>query len=329
MATYTIIKLTNLSPLHIGTGKENYDFSASELHSDTISSALASILAQYRNVVDIEHFLSTFTISSAFPFWNHYYFFPKPIGKLNILIRGIGEHEYAKKLKNIKYIETSIWQKLVQGHSVEIQEKQIHQECIIPLDDNAFPVFYKSQVNERVSVPRIEGQQSDPFFFDWNYFDNEAGLFCLIKTQSDNEHDIIDLFQILGEVGLGTDKNIGGGKFSVTTDSIDIIYPTHPNATMLLSLFIPTEKELNSLILSNSKYKLLLRSGYISGSTINGIRHLRKKSIYMFDVGSIFPTTEPLNGKIVDLQPDWNEPIHSVFRSGKPIYIPINLSCYE
>ena len=46
MAVYTIIKLKNLSPLHIGTGKENYDFSATELQSDTLSAALAAIRVQ-------------------------------------------------------------------------------------------------------------------------------------------------------------------------------------------------------------------------------------------------------------------------------------------
>jgi hypothetical protein len=36
MAEYKIIKLKNMSPLHIGTGKESYDFSSDELQSDRI-----------------------------------------------------------------------------------------------------------------------------------------------------------------------------------------------------------------------------------------------------------------------------------------------------
>ena len=43
MATFTVIRMTHFSPLHIGTGKENYDFSASDLHSDTLLSALAAM----------------------------------------------------------------------------------------------------------------------------------------------------------------------------------------------------------------------------------------------------------------------------------------------
>ena len=64
-----IIKFKNLTPLHIGTGKENYDFSSSVLHSDTLSAALASLRAQKGKSSDIESFLMSFAISSAFPYF--------------------------------------------------------------------------------------------------------------------------------------------------------------------------------------------------------------------------------------------------------------------
>ena len=68
-----IIKFKNLTPLHIGTGKENYDFSSSVLHSDTLSSALASLRAQKGKTSDIESFLMSFTVSSAFPYFGEFY----------------------------------------------------------------------------------------------------------------------------------------------------------------------------------------------------------------------------------------------------------------
>ena len=74
MATYTIIKLKNLSPLHIGTGKENYDFSAAELQSDTLSAALAAIRAQKGKTDDLAEFLDSFKLSSAFPFIDNHFF---------------------------------------------------------------------------------------------------------------------------------------------------------------------------------------------------------------------------------------------------------------
>jgi hypothetical protein len=64
----------------------------------------------------------------------------------------------------------------------------------------------------------------------------------------------------------------------------------------------------------------------MAGSTEEKFRHLRKKSIYMFGVGSVFPTKETLDGKVVDLTPEWNDKrMHSVFRSGKPFYLPVTI----
>lgn len=60
MATYTLVKFKNMTPLHMGTGKENYDFSASALQSDTLSSALTAIRAQMDSRTDAAAFLNSF-----------------------------------------------------------------------------------------------------------------------------------------------------------------------------------------------------------------------------------------------------------------------------
>lgn len=78
--------------------------------------------------------------------------------------------------------------------------------------------------------------------------------------------EIIQLFILLGETGLGTDKNIGGGKFSVETSTLSIESVRDANAMQLLSLYIPTKDETGFLNLSQSKYTLLLRGGYMAGS---------------------------------------------------------------
>ena len=97
-----------------------------------------------------------------------------------------------------------------------------------------------------------------------------------------------------------------------------------PIQTLLLSLFIPTEEDLRLLDLEHSRYELLQRGGYMSGSQDSDFRHLRKKSVYMFNVGSVFYTTGSLKGKVVDLKPDWNdERMHPVFRSGKPFVVSV------
>lgn len=312
-----------MSPLHIGTGKENYDFSASELQSDTISSALASIRAQNGKTGDIEDFLNSFSVSSAFPFWKDYYFLPKIQGKLNVRVKGQDEHQYRKKLKKVQFIESSIWQKLASGVEVEIEEGQIQKEFILPVVCQSDFKISKSQVSQRVSVPRGDGQEAEPFFFDWRYFSSDAGLYCLVDTDTKKFDEIKTLFEQLGVWGIGTDRNVGGGKFEVEHSSLEITEPNGANMTVLLSLYIPGETEFGSFDLDNSRYNLVLRGGYISGSDNENFRHLRKKSVYMFDVGSVFPL-QNIAGKIVNLRPKW-EGMHDIFRSGKPLTLPIKM----
>lgn len=325
MATYTIIKLKNLSPLHIGTGKENYDFSAAELQSDTLSAALAAIRAQKGKTDDLAEFLDSFKLSSAFPFIDNHYFFPKPQGRLDIVLTDCDEYISRKKIKKIQFIEFELWQELIKGKRLSVQTKQLEDKFLLAsIPNKGFEKLYVSQVNQRVSVPREEGKDAEPFFFDWKFFNPNSGLYCLLEAQDSSLKEIVELFKELGEVGIGTDKNIGGGKFDIETASIHLDVVSDANATMLLSLYIPTEGELSNLCLKDSHYELIQRGGFIAGSEETDFRHLRKKSICMFNVGTVFNSVQALSGKIVDLKPAWNdERMHPVYRSGKPIVVSI------
>ena len=333
METYTIFKLKNLTPLHMGTGKENYDFSASELQSDTISAALAAMRAQQGRAADIEAFLSSFSISSAFPYLqcgeDVIYFLPKPLCKLNIVVKGEKEEQYRKRLKKIQFIDASLWQELIGGKQLLIEAAQLQGTFLFSENSAALgSTLYKSQVLQRVSVPRADGEDATPFFFEWTFFDRNSGLYCLIDAaQSDMEQEIEQLFTALGENGIGTDRSVGGGRFEIEKECLTLSFPHESNAAMLLSLYIPAEQEMESLQLMNASYSLLQRGGYISGSDEVNLRHLRKRSVYMFSVGSLFPTkAEMLKGKVVNLRPAYNsEKMHPVFRSGLPLAIPFKI----
>lgn len=322
MANYHIIKMKFLTPIHIGKGKDTYDVSSSNLHSDTLIAALAAMKAQKGQTDHLDEFMTSFALSSAFPYSGQSYFLPKPIGKLNIRIRNKEEYGYRKILKNIKFIEHSIFASLAKGECKEIDETAIQGSFIVDAKEK-WEQPYKSQVNQRVSVSR-DGGDAIPFFFDWKYFNQNAGLYCLTDATSELLEEILSLFRQLGETGLGTDKNVGGGKFDVEADEIELTTVHDANATMLLSLYLPMEEEMDKLQLDQSRYSLVLRGGYMAGSDIETFRHLWKKSVYMFDVGSVFPTNQPLKGKIVNLSPDWNdEHMHSVYRGGKPFCLPV------
>lgn len=327
MAVYTIIILKDLSPVHMGTGKENYDFSASQLHSDTLSSALVAMKAKHSNCDNLEEFLHSFTVSSAFPYIGKQFFLPRPMGKMNIEIVDCDEYVSRKKLKSIKFVEQSLWKELIAGKQIKVLTSQLKNGFLLSSVED-FKQPYQSVVNQRVTIPREEGKDAEPFFFDWTFFDKEAGLYCMTDASGDKLEEILKWFTLLGEYGIGTDKNIGGGKFTICTQTIEIPDVEDANACMLLSLYIPEENEFrNSIDLDNSRYELCLRGGFMAGSQENDFWHLRKKSIYMFNVGSILKCSDKLKGKVVDLRPtDYNDSrMHPVYRSGKPFVIPIKI----
>ncbi len=330
MATYNIIKMKNFSPFHVGTGKENYDFSAAELHSDTLSAGLAALAIQQNKIEEneVENFIDSFKISSAFPFWNDWLFLPKLQSHTDITIAGKEEFEYRKKIKKVTFIESQLWGKLIQGEKIEVQENQVAGPFLLPVEEDKFDSdeILQSHIHQRVSIPHDRTKNPEPFFFEWKYLHQDAGLYAIVDVDDEKFDFIFKLFQELGEYGIGTDKSVGGGKFEVEKGKITIDDITDFNAQVLLSLYIPIAEELDALRPSEANYSLLLRGGYMSGSNQEKFRHLRKKSVYMFNVGSTFPLTQELKGTIVNLAPEWNDPaMHPVYRSGKPIVIRIKM----
>lgn len=322
MAKYKIIKLCNLSPLHIGTGRDNYATSTEELGSDTLSAALTAILAQVSGDIDAHAFMSSFAISSAFPFIGEQLFLPKPLGRL--AVDGCDKETIRKKLKKLKYIELSQWQQIVSGQALQITEEQLSGEFLLAKGSNSEKP-YSTQVNQRVTVSRDEGDAT-PFYFKWQYYSPAAGLFCIVDANEQTMSLIQKLFELLGETGIGSDKSIGGGKFTIETADIELPQIEAADATLLLSHYIPTKDELESLDLETARYELLHRSGYMAGSTIPEFQHLLKKSIYMFKSSSIFSGVHNLKGKIADVTPSWNdERMHKVLRSGRPITLPVKM----
>lgn len=328
MTLLTRIKLKNMSPLHIGTGRDSYDMASPVLSSDVLSSALASVRVMMGNVDGIDEFLKTFTVSSAFPYDHDNDFLPRPNGRLNIRVKDLQESEYRKNLKKLRYISEPIWIKLAKGELVEIDPNQLHGEFLIakPVKDYAVPM--KRISNQRVLVPREDDKDATPFMFEWTFFrhgETESGLYCLLDCEKAAKDEIISLFQTLGTLGIGSDKTVGGGHFDIEVDEVETPQ-VEGNAVMLLSTYIPQEDEIGELNLNASYYSLIKRGGFIAGSSKEEFKHLRKKTVYMFDAGSVFLTNKQLKGTIVDLSPEWNEnKVHPVYRSGRPLYINIKM----
>jgi CRISPR-associated protein Csm4 len=331
MPEYTRIKLTDMTPFHLGKGRDYYDFSSPDLQSDTLTSALAALRAERGKSEYLESFLQSFALSSAFPYYGNHYFLPKMCARLNVTVKGRTDAEYRKRLKKIKYIEEKLWLTLASTSDiVEVDENQIQGKFLLDAPIEQFTQPIKSSVMQRVKVPRADEAQSEPFFFEWNYVykdtehHKEGGLYCLLQADSHVTDEVVSLFGDLGKSGIGSDKSVGGGCFSIETEQMELTSISDANSTVVLSMYIPTEDEIKGMPLQKSQYEIVRRGGFMAGSTEERFRHLHKRSVYMFACGSVFPITTPLTGKVVNLVPSWNDPdMHPVYRGGRPFCVTI------
>lgn len=327
MSKYTRVNLYRMSPFHISRGTNEYDMSALEVSSDMLSSALAAIRAGVGNIAGMKPFLASFTLSSAFPFCQRHYFLPRPEGRINVEINGYDEANYRKQLKHVRYIEDTLWKRLVASEEkIKIDHQQICGEYLLSDVDPEFQKPITNVTSQRVCVPREEQRESDPFYFEWCLVRPDSGLYCLLQCPEKQKTELLDLFGKLGEAGIGSDKNVGGGHFKVKEEIIGMDNSSDSNAQVLLSSYIPTQEELRGICLEKSKYEIQEWGGFMSGSTEEQFQHLRKKSVYAFRTGSVLHSDQVLKGQIVDLTPAWNDPkMHPVYRSGRAFSIGIKI----
>lgn len=329
MARYTIVKFKNMSPLHIGAGRSEYDTASPYLYSDTISGALASLYAQQNNGKGVKEFLNSFAVSSAFPYCGDNYYLPKPAGHLSFT--GANADLIRKKVKKIKFIEHSIWDKIIAGQQPAITEEQFKDEFLVSLQNATdFRRPYTTSVHQRVTVSRDGTSDATPFFFEWKFFAKDCGLYCILAAVPKVMEELIKLFELLGENGIGSDRSVGGGMFDTEISTIELPDVMEADDVLLLSQYIPGEAELEKIELEHSSYELSLRCGYMSGSSVGELKHLQKKAIYMFNTSSVLKTKNSIVGTIADVTPEWNsDNMHSVYRSGHALVIPIKTVDYE
>ncbi len=309
--------------MHIGLGRDSYDVAAPALHSDTIIAALAALRAQSGNAGGIEALMEQVAVSSAFPYAGNELFLPKPCGRLAVTVRGQSEEQYRKKLKKVRFVSHGLWQSLVAGNSKDVDEKQLHGQFLLqePVDSFTAPMVHATR--QRVQVG-AEDEDAEPFTFDWTFFRPECGLYCLLSCPDELLGEVKKLFAMLGDEGIGSDRTVGGGHFEVEFTSVYLKEVAGANATMLLSMCLPAEDDLKGIDLEASRFELVQRGGFMAGSSVDGYRHLRKKSIMMLDPGSVFAGVHTLSGKVADLRPDTTDgEVHPVYRGGRPICFPI------
>jgi CRISPR-associated protein Csm4 len=308
---FDIIRMSFKSPLHISRGKDLYATSDAVLHSDTIKSAIFAAALQSGDTFFEKKdkiFFDSFWLSSAMPFYGMDYFFQRPLS-----------WEWDSEDKDTKKI-TYLNQKDF--------ESALKNQTSLSLDYSKLS-FWEKQQTQRVNIPHeIEDGESLPFYLEKLYFKDGAGLYFMIQTSNSDKEAFLDklmgVMRLLGDNGIGLQRNLGNGRFEVKRDKLTIEIPNDTNAVVSVSLYCPNKEEIEDSSLKNSYYQLMKRGGWLSSPENEDFISFRKRSIHMFTEGSVFPFLNlDVKGKVHNLKPE-KVSMHEVWRDGRSIFLPIS-----
>lgn len=329
-----IIRLTFTTPLHISNARSDYGISETFIHSDTLYSAIISAWSNLGITAYIPESANTslpFTLSSLFPYFHandeYTYFLPKPASfhpKVPI--------DLNKKVKKIEYFDSTHFKLLQEGETLDIFEYKLQSQFFT---DKKIPTaLYERSEQPRVRVSRSY-DPAEPFYIERIYFHEHAGLYFFLHYEDEKVLQAIQYaLDYLKDEGIGTDRNVGNGKFT---------WELEPNANIIhfenlespyalnLSVYLPENHQtLSSALDENSYFGTITRGGWI---TSYPYLSLRKKYIRAIKEGSVLKLPSGSSGRIVDITPDKDKlpvkDIHPIYRVGKAWWVPIKTTSHE
>lgn len=323
---FHVIRLRFVSPLHLSKGSEDYSSSNDFLHSDTLKSALFVAYMQLFNDKNPD-FFEHFSLSSAFPYFKETYFLPKPFMRLSLNIQEQSPSNI-KKLKKLQWLDKTLFEKCIHNEKADISVHNFTKNAkFVSLQFNAqnSPKIYFKHEQSRVKINYTE--DADPFYFERMYFEQDAGLYVLLQCEDQFLHEkLMPAFYLLGQNGLGSYKTIGNGQFEpvLLKEKMTLRVPQSSDYWLNLSLYCPSQKEVSEqLNFEKSSYQLLKRGGFIANPENPVKMFYRKKSVFMFQEGSVLHAHTP-KGKLANLAPKDFE--HPIYREGRPVFIPVQKS---
>lgn len=347
---FDVAKLKLRGPIHISRGRVDPESSGEIIHSDSLKSALfiAGLQLYGNQWEDHMEFWNSFQISSAYPFFQEELFFPKPMTKLNISLENEEEAaKLTKKLKKLTYLGKTYFEEVLAGNPSHIPadhmlSKGTFVSSVIGsgslLQSGKEQVIIGRDLQQRVRIPKmweeISNETQNTFYIERIYFHPKGGLFTLFYGMSeDTKKRLKAMLRLLGEYGLGKNRTFGFGQFDFEDfESLELTVPENAEHWTNLSLYCPTgdhnnDAEITPSILNQSAYSLIKRGGWISSPQNHEHLTHRKKSIYMFNEGSVFhfgPSNlgAQVKGKMVNLQPDIVKE-HPIWRDGRGIFVPL------
>lgn len=331
MGTYTVYRLKFKTQLHLGrhlgpaqTGSLGLQKTEVHIPADTLFSAICQMWATFYDTQSLTEFLNLyssanasppFTLTSAFPFAKNIYLFPKPMSWT----------DRSKESKSIQFVSDNIFRQIIDGNLPQFKKEQLMTgEKVWITDDEQIQLnlpdaddfnIWTTSTRPRVTIgSRNAG--SEIWHVQTVQFNTDCGLWFAADFNGDDEikQKIETLLRVLGDCGIGGERNAGYGLFEFDNDTtIDLPEAICGNPFVTLSPICPQSAGQLQQMLSEDtvSYTLHPSTGWIS-STGSGDR---RKRINLFTEGSVLNTPNERVGRLVDLKPQEDYP-HPVYRYG-------------
>lgn len=327
-------------PLHLSKGRLDYGKSEEFLHSDALVSAIAQVWAEMGHEDWIPQDAKTgwgFTCSSLFPYQRREkgfsYYFPKPYRKISAQDAELQDPTLAKAWKKLGWLDQEAFQQVIAGQVLGavngMKEGYYHSAEPLRWGKEQIMVPFITEMQSRNQVGS-ELEDTKPFYTERIRFSPEGGLFGLFSFETEEiKKRVIKALDYLQYSGLGTDRNVGNGRFTIAEENqIPLEMPTKNHAYGIsLSLLLPeSHEEFSSWFPTDgeSGYEVIKRGGWIS----EPFNQLRRKQIWMIREGSVLKLPADYKpgqslGSVADLAPPkLQEKDRKVWRSGSGLIWP-------
>ena len=324
MSNYTVYRLDFKTQLHLGRatgpaqeGSLGLEKTETYIPADTLFSAICQTWGTFYGTEALTDFLNgytedstvlPFTLTSAFPFAQDVYLFPKPLIFVNP----------SKKSKRVEFVSQNIFQDIISGNRPEFNDSDLitaKKIWITPeektqlkiSDDDGFTVW-TTHTRPRVTIGS-QNAGSEIWHVQTVQFNTNCGLWFAVNFDADETQQKIEtLLRVLGDTGIGGERNAGYGMFDFTEANLELSTPEAGNQFVTLSPVSPKSPEqLAQLLTGDIAYTLNPLTGWVSTTGTA----TRRKQVNMFAEGSVLNTSNTQIGRLVDLRPDgWSHPVY-------------------
>ena len=326
MASYSVYRLTFKTQLHLGRAAESVQQSRLGLEktdiyirADILFSAICQTWATFYDPESLTAFLDPYRqdapvlplmLTSAFPFAGDVYFFPKP------LIRT----DHSKESKQVQFVSYNIFLDILSGNSPAFNtDDLINAEhlWISPEEKTQIAtllgspsIVYDTDIRPRVTIGS-QNAGSEIWHIETLGFNTCCGLwFAAAFDTHETQQKFETLLRVLGDTGIGGERNAGYGMFDAKVDRLEIPMQVGHQSVTLSPICPQSPAELQRLREGNIAYTLKPVSGWISTTGNN----VPRKQVHLFAEGSVLHTQKQNVGKLIDLTPETST--HPVYRYG-------------